>query len=125
MDTIFDRRDEEANLGFSRAASLGKRPETNPVSHQTQVIAESQRAAAGPMSLSSVPLARSPPAAPGLLGGGARTKLEVREATPAEKKHMLGEDEDESEEEDDDEDEESEEEATPKKPSTAGKQPLI
>ncbi|TEB32435.1 hypothetical protein FA13DRAFT_1754514 [Coprinellus micaceus] len=113
----FSLHDDEANIGYSRPQ---RQPETNPVSHQTQVIAETQRAQAEPQSLSqslsqplSQPLPTSPPPPPPpklMTGARVPVKLEVRQASQAEREFMLGE---EDEEEDDDDEEESDEE-TPK-----------
>lgn len=113
---------------------------TNPVSHQTQVIAEAQQRAMAAQQQESLAAASSlgvgpniPTATTGTVSSAApptpppkiqlgpapaqRTKLEVRPATQAEREFMLGEDE----EDDDDDDEEyededdEEEERTPKR----------
>lgn len=106
----FSLHDDEANIGFSRPS---RQPETNPVSHQTQVLAEAQRAHE-PQSLSqSIPEAlptSSPPPPKLMTGGRIPVKLEVRQASQAEREFMLGEEE----EEEDDDDESDSEEDTPR-----------
>ncbi|KAF6753319.1 mannose-6-phosphate receptor binding domain-containing protein [Ephemerocybe angulata] len=123
--------DEEASMGFARPQA-GRKPETNPVSHQSQVIAETQAAqqqqqqqqqqrtgeslsfGASSTSSSSAPL----PPPPQLMTRPVPTKLEVREATPAEREFMLGEDEEDEEDEDEEEEEEEDsEEDTPREES--------
>ncbi|KAJ3550907.1 hypothetical protein NMY22_g136 [Coprinellus aureogranulatus] len=100
----FSLHDDEANIGFSR-----QQPETNPVSHQTQVLAAEAQRAGEPQSLSQLPTSAPPP--PKLMTGArVPVKLQVREASKAEREFMLGEED----EDDDDEDESDSEEDTPR-----------